>query len=53
MPSAVKPHSNFLVPGRFIQEKTFTWAAFLFQHGSGPNDFLLAHTLAMIAMKKG
>ena len=31
----------------------FTWAAFVFQHGSAPSDFLLAHTLAMIALKKG
>ena len=31
----------------------FTWAAFVFQHGSAPSDFLLAHTLAMIAVKKG
>jgi hypothetical protein len=31
----------------------FTWAAFLFQHGDGPDDYLLAHTLAMIAVKKG
>jgi hypothetical protein len=31
----------------------FEHAAFLFQHGSTPNDYLLAHTLAMIAVKKG
>ncbi len=31
----------------------FTWAAFVFQHGSAPSDFLLAHTLAIIALKKG
>ena len=31
----------------------FNWAAFVFQHGSTPADFLLAHTLAMVAVKKG
>lgn len=31
----------------------FIWAAFVFQHGSSPNDYLLAHTLAIIAMSKG
>jgi hypothetical protein len=31
----------------------FTWAAFLFQHGSTPEDYLLAHSLAIIALKKG
>ena len=31
----------------------FQRAAFLFQHGSTPEDYLLAHTLAMIAVKKG
>jgi hypothetical protein len=31
----------------------FTWAAFVFQHGSAPSDFLLAHTLAIIALQKG
>ncbi len=28
-------------------------AAFIFQHGKKPDDFLLAHTLAMIAVAKG
>ena len=28
-------------------------AALVFQHGSTPNDFLVAHTLALIALKKG
>lgn len=31
----------------------FQRAAFIFQHGDGPNDYLLAHTLASIAMSKG
>jgi hypothetical protein len=28
-------------------------AAMVFQHGSGPDDFLLAHTLALVALAKG
>ena len=28
-------------------------AAFVFQHGAEPNDYLLAHTLAMIAVARG
>ena len=31
----------------------FTWAAFVFQHSSMSSDYLLAHTLALIAVKKG
>lgn len=33
--------------------KDFEEAAFLFQHGSAPNDYLLAHTLAMVAVSRG
>ena len=28
-------------------------AAFVFQHGDTPSDYLLAHTLALVALKKG
>ena len=31
----------------------FREAAFVFQHGDGPDDFLLAHTLATVAVGKG
>ncbi len=31
----------------------FARAAFVFQHGDKPDDYLLAHTLAMIAVAKG
>jgi hypothetical protein len=31
----------------------FREAAFVFQHGDGPGDYLLAHTLAMVAVGKG
>ena len=33
--------------------KDFEEAAFVFQHGDSPSDYLLAHTLAMIAVAKG
>ena len=33
--------------------KDFEQAAFVLQHGVGPNDYLLAHTLAMIALSRG
>ena len=44
---------KLLSAGALHTGEDFTWAAFLFQHGSTPNDYLLAHTLAMIAVKKG
>ena len=31
----------------------FEEAAFIFQHGERPNDFLIAHTFAMVAVAKG
>lgn len=31
----------------------FVEASYVYQHGGTPNDFLLAHTLAVIAVKKG
>jgi hypothetical protein len=33
--------------------KDFEQAAFIFQHGATPGDYLLAHTLAMIAVARG
>ena len=33
--------------------KDFEQAAFVFQHGGAPDDYLLAHTLAMIAVARG
>lgn len=33
--------------------KDFEEAAFIFQHGEKPDDFLLAHTLATVAVAKG
>lgn len=31
----------------------YTWASFIFQHGETPDDYLLAHVLAMVAASKG
>jgi hypothetical protein len=44
---------RLLSDGKLHTGEDFERAAFLFQHGSTPNDYLLAHTLAMIAVKKG
>ena len=44
---------KLLAEGALRTGEDFTWAAFVFQHGSAPGDYLLAHTLAMIAVKKG
>jgi hypothetical protein len=33
--------------------KDFEEAAFIFQHGDTPDDYLLGHTLAMVAVAKG
>jgi hypothetical protein len=44
---------NLLNSGALHTSEDFTSAAFIFQHGSTPNDYLLAHTLAMVAVKKG
>lgn len=39
--------------GALHSGEDFTWAAFVFQHGDTSNDYLLAHTLAMVGMRKG
>ena len=44
---------KLLGQGALHTGRDYCWASFLFQHGEGPNDFLLAHTLAMIAVEKG
>jgi hypothetical protein len=31
----------------------YTWASFIFQHGETPDDYLLAHVLAMVAASRG
>jgi hypothetical protein len=40
------------IAGQLHTGEDFTWAAFIFQHGSTPDDGLLAHTLAIIAVEK-
>lgn len=42
-----------LARGDLHSGKDFEQAAFIFQHGSTPDDYLLAHTLAMIAIAHG
>lgn len=44
---------ELLDSGALASADDYYHAAFLFQHGSEPNDYLLAHTLAMIAMARG
>lgn len=44
---------QLLAAGRLHTGKDFAEAAFIFQHGGSPEDYLLAHTLAVIAVAKG
>ncbi len=44
---------ELLTSGALHTGKDFEHAAFVFQHGTGPDDYLLAHTLAMIAVARG
>lgn len=44
---------ELLSRGTLHTGKDFEEAAFIFQHGSTPDDYLLAHTLAMIAVARG
>jgi hypothetical protein len=39
--------------GKLLTGDDFYHAAFVFQHGSTPGDYLLAHTLAVIAAARG
>ena len=48
-----KATMELLKTGALHTGEDFTWAAFVFQHGDSSEDYLLAHTLAMIAIKKG
>ena len=42
-----------LAAGALHTGKDYEEAAFVFQHGDSPPDYLLAHTLAMVAVSKG
>jgi len=44
---------ELLNSGTLTTGKEFEKAAFVFQHGDAPDDFLFAHILAMVAVKKG
>jgi hypothetical protein len=44
---------ELLAAGTLKSGKDFEKAAFIFQHGQEPDDFLFAHILAMVAMSKG
>jgi hypothetical protein len=44
---------KLLAAGALHTGKDFEEAAFVFQHGDSAPDFLLAHTLAMVAVTKG
>jgi len=44
---------KLLADGALHTGKDFEEAAFVFQHGGKPDDYLLAHTLAMVAISKG
>jgi len=48
-----KRTSQLLSEGRLHTGADFVEAAYVFQHGDTANDFLMAHTLAVIAVKKG
>jgi hypothetical protein len=45
--------SKLLADGKLRTGEDYTRAAFIFQHGTTPDDFLFAHTLAMVAAAKG
>lgn len=51
---ARKARTAELLKAGLLQSGDDFWhAAFVFQHGSGPSDFLVAHTLAVIAAARG
>lgn len=44
---------RLLAAGSLHAGQDFASAAFIFQHGDTPDDYLLAHTLALVAVAKG
>jgi len=44
---------QLLANGKLHTGEDFERAAFVFQHGDTPDDYLLAHTLAMVAVARG
>lgn len=45
--------AKLLAEGALSTADDFHAAAFIFQHGGAPEDYLLAHTLALVAVAKG
>lgn len=45
--------AKLLAEGRLHAGGDFKAAAFVFQHGDTPDDYLLAHTLALVAVARG
>lgn len=45
--------SRLIQDGKLHTGADFEHAALVFQHGTAANDYLLAHTLALVAMRKG
>jgi len=45
--------AKLLADGKLHTGEDFERAAFVFQHGEEPTDYLLAHTLAMVAVSRG
>ena len=45
--------AKLLADGKLHTGEDFERAAFVFQHGDTPSDYLLAHTLAMVAVARG
>jgi len=48
-----KETRELLSDGKLHTGEDFERAAFVFQHGDTPDDYLLAHTLAMVAVARG
>jgi len=44
---------EMLNQGTVRTNNDYTWASFIFQHGETPDDYLLAHVLAMVAASRG
>jgi hypothetical protein len=44
---------ELLEEGSLKTAEDFHDGAFIYQHGDTPNDYLLAHILAMVAVQKG
>ena len=48
-----KKTAELLRNGDLHTADDYLWASFVFQHGDTPDDYLMAHTLALVALRKG